>query len=148
MEIILLKDVEKVGKRGEVVNVRDGFGRNFLLPRALALPATRENEALIEREKKQTAERRARKKSKAEALAQKLESLRLRLEVEAGEKDKMFGSLTAQDLQEALAQKGISLDKKQFQLPEPLRSLGTHTVTLELDPEVRASLQVEVIKKT
>ena len=147
MEIILLKDIEKVGRRGEVVNVRDGFGRNFLFPSGLALPATRENQALIEREKKRAADRRARKKSEAEQLAQKLASLNLRLEVMVGEKDKMFGSVTAQDLQEALAQKGVSVDKKQFQLPEPLRSLGTHTVTVELDPEIKATLQIEVVKK-
>ena len=147
MEIILLKDVEKVGKRGEVVSVRDGFGRNFLFPSGFALPATRENQALIEREKKQALKRRSQKKGEAEQLAQKLASFSLRLEVEVGEKDKMFGSVTAQDLQEALAQKGVSLDKKQFRLPEPLRSLGKHTVIVELDPEIKANLQVEVTKK-
>ncbi len=147
MEIILLKDVEKVGKRGEVASVRDGFGRNFLFPRGLALPATRENRVLIEQETKRAEARASRKKSEADKLAQQLASLRLRIEVSVGEKDKMFGSVTPQDLQEALAQKGISLDKKQFRLSEPIRSLGMHPVTLELDSKVKATLQVEVTKK-
>ena len=147
MEIILLKDVERLGKRGEVASVQDGFGRNFLFPRGWALPATRENRALIERETKHAEARRAREKTKADKLAQQLASLRLRIEVSVGEKDKMFGSVTPQDLQEALAQKGISLDKKQFRLSEPIRSLGVHPVTLELDSEVKATLQVEVVKK-
>lgn len=147
MEIILLKDVEKVGKRGAVVHVRDGFGRNFLLPRGLALAATKENQALAERERKHGEARQARKKDEAEKLARELESLRLRVEVAAGEKDKMFGSVTPQDLQEALAKKGFPLDKKQFQLPEPIRSLGNYTVTVELEPEVKAALQVEVVRK-
>lgn len=147
MEIILLKDVEKVGKRGEVVSIKDGFGRNFLFPRGLALPATRQNQALIEREKKRADTLRARKKGEAEQLAQQLALLHLQVEAEVGEKDKMFGSVTPQDLQEALAKKGISLDKKQFRLSEPIRSLGVHPVTVELDSEVRATLQVEVTKK-
>lgn len=147
MEIILLKDLEKVGKKGEVVNVRDGFGRNFLLPSGFALPASRANRIQVEKEKKQAAGRRARKKAEAEQLAQKLASLRLRIEVAVGEKDQMFGSVTAQDLEEALRQKGVSLDKKQFFLAEPLRTLGVHAVSVELDPEVKATLQVDVIRK-
>lgn len=147
MEIILLKDIEKVGKRGEVVSVKDGFGRNFLLPRGLALPATRENQTLIEREKKRVEARASRKKSEAEQLARQLASLRLRIEAAVGEKDKMFGSVTPQDLKEAVAKQGISLDKKQFRLSEPIRSLGIHPVTVELDSEVKATLQVEVTKK-
>lgn len=147
MEIILLKDLEKVGKKGEVVNVRDGFGRNFLLPSGSALPASRANRIRVEKEKKQAAGRRARKKAEAEQLAQKLASLRLRIEVAVGEKDQMFGSVTAQDLEEALRQKGVSLDKKQFFLAGPLRTLGAHAVSVELDPEVKATLQVDVIRK-
>ena len=146
MEIILLKDVEKLGKKGDTVNVRNGFGRNFLLPKGLALPATIQNKARIEIEKKQAASRRARKQSEAEGIAQKIASLELRIEVSVGEQDKLFGSVTAQDVAEALSQKGIPIDKKQIHLPEPLRSLGKHKVDLELEQGVKAPLQVEIVR--
>jgi len=148
MEVILLKDVEKLGRKGEVVNVRKGYGRNYLFPRVLALPATRESKAWIESEKKRSTRRRAGKKQETEKLAGELSSLRLRLELAVGSKDKAFGSITAQDLVEALAGHGISLDKKQIRLPGPLKSLGTYEVTVELDPEVKPTLQVEVVKKS
>ena len=147
MEVILLKDVEKLGKRGEVVNVRDGFGRNFLFPQTLAIPATRQNRAFLETQKNHEAKRRSKKKQEAETLAEKLQSLTLTLEVAAGEKDKLFGSVTTQDLAEALARSGVSLDKKQFHFSEPIKSLGRHAVTVELEAHVKATLQVEVIKK-
>ncbi|MBI4116037.1 MAG: 50S ribosomal protein L9 [Candidatus Omnitrophica bacterium] len=147
MEVILLKDVEKLGKRGEVVAVRDGFGRNFLIPRSLALPATRVNKAFLEAEKKHASVRKTHKKEDAAKLAERIATLVLRLPVSVGEKDKLFGSITAQDLAEALKREGISIDKKQFRLEEPIRSLGAHKVTIDLEREVKATLQVEVIKK-
>jgi len=147
MEVILLKDVEKVGRKGEVIQVRDGFGRNYLLPRALALQATRETRAVIENEKKVTARRRTREKAAAETLAERLSSLKLAVEVEAGENDKLFGAVTASDLAEALKARGITVDKKQVLLPEPIKALGPHDVIVELDREVRPTLRVEVEKK-
>lgn len=146
MEIILLQDVDKLGKKGATVNVKDGFGRNFLLPRGLALPATRGNKTQVETQKKQAAGQLARKKTDAEALAQKAESLELKVEVTVGEKDKLFGSVTSQDIAKALSQKGISIDKKRIHLPEPLRSLGKHKVDLELEQGVKAHLQVEIVR--
>ena len=146
MEVILLKAVEKLGKRGEVVTVRDGYGRNLLFPRSLALPATRQNRAFLETQKLQAAKRKNQKREEAQTLAERFQSLKLRIEVTAGEKDKLFGSVTSQDVAEALAQKGISIDKKRIHLPEPIRSLGKHTVSLELESEVKAPLQVEIIK--
>ncbi len=146
MDIILLKDVEKLGKKGDAVNVLDGFGRNFLLPRGLALPATRENRSRAEAEKKRSASQKARQKAEAEGLAQKLGHVQLHIEVTVGEKDKLFGSVTAQDLADALARKGFSIDKKHIHLSEPLRSLGKHAVAVQLAPEVRASLEVELVK--
>lgn len=148
MEVILLKDVEKLGKRGEIVNVRDGFGRNFLIPRSLAIPASRQNRAFLETQKVQTAKRQTQKKQGAEALAQRLQALKLRMEMAVGEKDKLFGSVTTHDLAEALARQGVTLDKKQFHLPEPIRSLGPHPVTVELEAGVKVNLQVEVVKKS
>ena len=147
MEVILLKDVEKVGKKGEVVQVRDGFGRNYLLPRVLALQATRENRAGFENEKKSAVRRRGREKAAAEALSERLSALKLTVEVEAGEKDKLFGAVTASDLAEALKAQGVVVDKKQIVLPEPIKTLGLYEVALELDREVRPTLRVEVVKK-
>lgn len=146
MEIILLKDVEKLGKKGETVNVRAGFGRNFLLPGRLAVAATRENRNRVEAEKKQTAVQKARLKSEAEELGKKLACVQLKIEVKVGEKDKLFGSVTAQDVAEALSRQGFSIDKKQIHLPEPLRSLGKHAVPVVLAPEVKAPVEVELVK--
>ena len=147
MQVILLKDVEKLGKRGESLNVRDGYGRNFLIPLQLAVSATPENLKRTEIEKKLEAGRKARNREDAGKLAETLAALNLRFEVTAGEKNKVFGSITTQDLAKALAQKGISVDKKQFRLTEPLRTLGKHSVAIDLAPEVKATLQIEIVKK-
>ena len=146
MQIILLKDVDKLGKRGEVVNVRDGYGRNFLFPHGVALLATRENRARVEVEKKQATKKQAQRKEEAEKLAQKIESLQLRLPVKVGEKDKLFGSVTSQDLVKALEREEVRLNKKHILLPEPIRNLGKHEVGIELEAGVKARLRVEVVK--
>ena len=148
MQVILLKDIEKLGKRGESLNVRDGFGRNFLIPRQLAISATPENLKRSEIEKKLEAGRKARKREDAGKLAETLAALNLHFEVKAGEKNKVFGSVTTQDIAKALAQKGISVDKKQFRLTEPLRTLGKHSVAIDLAPEVKVTLQIEIVKKS
>ncbi len=148
MQVVLLKDVEKVGRRGDVVSVRGGFGRNFLIPRNLACPATKENVAFAETEKAHAARRKTRKKEEAEALAQKLAPVRLRIEVAVGEKEKIFGSVTAQDVAQALAREGFSVNKKHVQLAEPIKSLGPHSVTVELGAGVKANVAVEVVKKS
>lgn len=146
MEIILLKDVDKLGKKGDTVSVKNGFGRNYLFPQGFALPATRANKARTELEKKQAAGQRARKKAEADELAQKIAALQLRIGVSVGEKDKLFGSVTAQDVAGALSEKGFSIDKKHIHLPEPIRSLGQHKVDLELGQGVKAHLQVEIVR--
>ena len=148
MQVILLKDVEKLGKRGELVNVRDGFGRNFLIPRTLALPATPENRFWAEKRKKLEAGRKAHQRDDAEKLAQTLTATPLRFEVVVGEKEKIFGSVTAQEVAEALVKQGFSIDKKQIRLAEPLRSLGKHRVSVELAPEVKVTLEIEIAKKS
>lgn len=146
MEVLLVKDVEKLGRKGELVSVRDGFARNFLIPHALAVLATRENQRVAEGEKKRTALHAERKKKDSEKLAQQIASLRLILEVAVGEKEKLFGSVTPQDIAEALKRQGVVLDKKRIHLSEPIRSLGTHAVTIELEGDVKLTLQVEIIK--
>lgn len=149
MKVILLQEVEKLGARGTVVAVRDGFGRNFLLPRRLAVVATPETEAAFQKEKARSAERSAEAKEKADELARRLASLKLRLEVEKVGKDKkLFGSVTAQEVAESLALQGISLNRKKIIFAEPIRTLGTHSVTAKLHPQVKSTFQVEVVKKS
>lgn len=148
MQVILVKDVEKLGKKGESISVRDGFARNFLFPRSFAILATKENLKQAEIHQKLEAGRKERKKGEAEKLGEQVAGTLLKFQLKAGEKDKVFGSVTAQDLSEALAEKGIPVDKKHFRLTEPLRSLGKHGVTVELAPEVKVTLQVEIAKKS
>ena len=147
MELILLQDVEKVGRRGDLIQVRDGFGRNFLIPRSLAVPATPENRAAAEVLKKRAAAREVLKKGEAAETAERLQSLHLRIEAKVGDKDRLFGSVTAQDLSKAFREKGIPVDKRQIRLSEPLRTLGSHTVTVELAPEIKPTVSVEIVKK-
>ena len=147
MEVILLKDVEKVGRKGDVLRVRDGFGRNFLLPQGFALLSTRSNQKFIEEQKARTSKRRSAEKQKAEDQAEKLKELKLTVEAAAGEQDKLFGSVTADDIREALAKKGYLVDKKHIHLKEAIRTLGVHTASVEIYPQVKANISIEVIRK-
>ena len=148
MEVILLKDVEKVGRKGEVIRVRDGFGRNFLIPRSLALVSTRANQEFVEEQKVRAEKKRSKEKSQAEALADKLKQTKIIIEAQSGEQDKLFGSVTAEDIREVLAKKGFAIDKKQIHLTESIRSLGAHTVSVELFPHVKAAVTIEVVRKS
>ena len=145
--MILLKDVEKVGRKGDVLRVRDGFGRNFLLPQGLALLSTRANQRFVEEQKTRVSKRRAAERLKAEDRAEKLQELKLEIEAAAGEHDKLFGSVTAEDICEALAKKGYAVDKKLIYLKESIRTLGLHPVSVELYPQVKATVTVEVVRK-
>ncbi len=147
MELLLLQDVDKVGRKGDVVRVRDGFGRNFLIPRRLALPSTRANQKFVQEHKARAAKKQAATKFDAEEKAGKLNQLKLTVHAAAGEQDKLFGSVTAEDICEALAKKGYSFDKKQIHLKESIRSLGSHSVTVELFPHVKAAVTVDVVRK-
>ncbi|MBI3306512.1 MAG: 50S ribosomal protein L9 [Candidatus Omnitrophica bacterium] len=147
MEMILLRDVEKVGRKGEVVRVREGFGRNFLLPRGLALPSTDANQKFVEEQKRRAALRREKEKAQAEQTAAKIKKLKLIIEAKAGEGDKLFGSVTSEDICEALAKQSFEFDKKQIHLEEPIRSLGSHSFVLEVFPQVKVQAAVEVVRK-
>lgn len=144
---MLLKDVEKVGRRGDIVKVRDGFGRNFLIPRRLALPTTAASGRFLEEQKARSEKRKTKEKQQALSKAEKLAKMKIVLEVRAGEQDKLFGSVTAEDIREALERQGYSVDKKRIHLTEPIRALGTYPVTVELYPEVKGAVTVEVIRK-
>lgn len=147
MELILTENVEKVGRKGDVVRVRDGFARNFLIPRSLAVPATRANQEFVEEQRGRAQKRREKEKAEAQSLAEKLQAVKISIAAAAGEKDKLFGSITSEDICEALAKKGHTYDRKHVLLKEPIRSLGTFPVAIEIYPQVKATITVEVTKK-
>jgi large subunit ribosomal protein L9 len=146
MDLILLQDVEKIGKEGTVVRVKPGFARNYLLPRRLAVPATPEHQRAFEERKRQTARKQARLHQRAAGLKQKLESRSLTLKLNLGEGEKAFGSVTVHDIVEALAQEGVTLEKHAVQLPDPIKVLGIYEVPVRLHPEVTATLKLWVVK--
>jgi large subunit ribosomal protein L9 len=148
MEVILKEDVVNLGHRGDVVKVADGYGRNFLLPRKLALQATLANKAVIEQMKVAAARRSATEKAQAEELVTKLEPVVLVFTRKSGEQGQLFGSVTSADIAGELATKGFDIDRRKIQLNEPLKALGNFDVTLKLHREVSAKLKVRVIGET
>jgi large subunit ribosomal protein L9 len=145
MEVILKEDVINLGHRGDVVKVADGYGRNFLLPRKLALQATLANKAVIEQMKSSAARRSATEKAQAEALVAKLEPLVLSFTRKSGENGQLFGSVTSVDIAADLATKGFEVDRRKIQLAEPLKSLGEFSVAIKLHREVTAHVKVKVV---
>ena len=146
MDLILLQDVQKLGKEGAVVRVKPGFARNYLLPQRLALPATPDNLRILEERKRQAEAKVERIRKQAEALKHTLESRSLTLKLTLGENQTAFGSITTHDLLEALAHEGISLEKHAIQLPEPIKALGIYEVPVRVHPEVTATLKFWVVK--
>jgi len=147
MEIILREDVVNLGQRGEVVKVAEGYGRNFLLPRGLALVVNATNKAMIDRERKAHQARLAKEKAECEALAQRIAALRFVAPRKVGENDQLFGSVTAGDVATYLEGKGIEIDKRKVLLDEPIKKLGEHEVRIKLHPDVVAVLRLLVSKE-
>ncbi|HEV2964988.1 MAG TPA: 50S ribosomal protein L9, partial [Candidatus Angelobacter sp.] len=147
MEVILKEDVAKLGNRGDVVKVAEGYGRNYLLPRKLAIEASQSNKAVIEQMKQSAIRRSAVEKSDAEALAKQLEAVSLTFERKAGEKDHLFGSVTSSDVADALEKKGFNIDRRKIQLSEPLKSLGDFEVPIKLHRDTTAKVKVTVKKE-
>jgi large subunit ribosomal protein L9 len=147
MELILRDDVDKLGRRGDIVKVKDGFARNFLLPRGLGMPVTAANKAMIEKEKKANQARLAKEKAEFEQLAQRIGTLRFIAPRKVGENDVLYGSVTAGDVADFLKTKGIEIDKRKLQLDEPIKHLGEHELKIRLHPEVQASLKLLVTKE-
>ena len=147
MEVILRENVENLGKVGDVVKVKDGYARNYLLPQRLAYVATESNKRRIGREAEAIAARQATDKNKAEEFAARLAEVTLTFSVKVGEEDKLYGSVTSADIQEQLAQQGFEVEKRRIALPEPIRALGEFAVSLRLHPEVKPELQVTVVKE-
>jgi large subunit ribosomal protein L9 len=147
MEIILREKVEKLGTKGDIVRVSDGYARNFLLPKKLAVLATAPNIRQIEQEKAAAVRREAVEKQEAEALAQQLAKVSLNLTRKVGENDVLYGSVTSMDIAEALEAKGFSLDKRKIELSEPIKSLGKVDVPIKLHREVTAFVGLTVSKE-
>jgi len=144
MEVILKEDVVNLGHRGDVVKVADGYGRNFLLPRKLAMQATLANKAVIEQMKSASARRSATEKAQAEELVAKLAPVVLSFTRKSGENGHLFGSVTSSDIATDLATKGFEIDRRKIQLDEPLKAVGTFDVAIKLYREVTAHIKVNV----
>jgi large subunit ribosomal protein L9 len=147
MEVILKEDVNKLGSRGDVVKVAEGYGRNFLLPRKLAIEATNGNKAVIGQMKAASVRRSAKEKSQAEELAKQFEGLSVSFQRRSGEHDQLFGSVTSGDIAEGIAKKGINLDRRQIQLHDPLKTVGEFTIPVKLHKDVTAHLKVVIEKE-
>ena len=147
MEIILRADVQHLGKVGEVVKVKDGYARNYLLPKGLAYPATEANKKKIAHEGERLVKQQAADKAAAETEAARLAAVHLTFPVKVGEEDKLYGSVTASDIQRRLEELGVHVDKRKIDLPEPIRELGEFRVGLKIHPEVRPEVLVTVVKE-
>ena len=147
IEVILREDVKSLGKAGEMVRVKPGYARNFLLPRGLAFEATEGNKKRIAAETKARAVRDQAERGDAERAAATLGAVTLTLTGKAGEEGKLFGSITAQDIAEALAKAGHTVDRRRIEMDHPLKTLGHHTVRVRLHPDVHAELRVSVVSE-
>ncbi|MFL5496374.1 MAG: 50S ribosomal protein L9 [Gemmatimonadales bacterium] len=145
IELILREDVKSLGKAGEMVRVKPGYARNYLLPQGLAYEATEGNKKRIAAETKARASRQDAERTEAERAAAALGQVALTLTGKAGEEGKLFGSITTQDLADALARQGHQVDKRRIELDHPIKTLGHHTVAVRLHPEVHAEVHVSVV---
>src|SRR5271168_2375631 len=144
MEVILKEDVNNLGHRGDVVKVAEGYGRNFLLPKKLAMEANAANKAIIEQMKNAAVRRSAKEKSEAEALGAQLDAIALNFARKTGENDHLFGSVTSADIAQQLEENGFNIDRRKIHLDEPLKSLGDFLVPVRLHREVTAHLKVVI----
>jgi large subunit ribosomal protein L9 len=147
VKVILIENVDRLGNIGDVVTVKAGYARNFLLPQKLAKEASESNVKFLEALKKKRVLEEKKKLDLATVLAEKIAALDISIAAEAGEEDKLFGSVSSEMISEALAANGISIDKKDIILDEPIKKLGVFTVKARIHPEVKATLKISVIKK-
>jgi len=145
MEVILREDVKSLGKAGDLVRVKPGYGRNYLLPSGLAYEATEGNKKRIAAETRARSTRADAERADAQAQADRLGAVELTVTGKAGEEGKLFGSVTASDIAEALAAKGVEVDRRRIELDQPIKTLGRHTVGVRLHADVRAEIRVDVV---
>lgn len=146
MKVILQKDVEKIGTIGQILNVADGFARNYLIPQGLAVKAAENNIAHLEHQKKALSAKINKEKKDAEKLAQKLSDFSCTIAKKVGENEKLFGSVTSADIEEALTKEGFEISRKDIVLEEPIKALGVYTVLVKLPQAVEANLKVWVVQ--
>ena len=147
MEVILREEIEKLGRRGDVVKVAAGYARNYLLPKRLAVAANQSNKKIVEQEKQAYLRRESKEIGDANDLAKMMASVEVTITQKAGENDQLFGSVTAQDITAALEKAGYTIDRKKVNLAEPIKALGDYKVTVKLHREVAVELPVHVIKE-
>lgn len=147
MQVILKEDVKDLGRIGDIVEVKDGYARNFLIPRGLAVEANPKNIKALEHEKRKIQEAAKKLKSSAEDLKSRMEGKTIIIKAKAGEEDKLFGSVTAMDIAEALKKEGIDVDKKRIIIDEPIKRLGSYNVTVKIHPEISAQLIIQVVQE-
>ena len=146
MEVILVQDVPTVGERGNIIKVKNGYARNFLIPKGLAAPTGTGKAKHLAHQKKLVEDRRRREMKESERLAERLSSLELEIPVMVGEEDKLFGSVTTRDISEALSKKGFEVDRRKIELEDPIHALGVYTVQIRMGHEIVAKPKVWVVK--
>ncbi len=146
MKLLLKIDIDSLGRNGDIIEVKEGYARNFLLPKQKAVKATPENLRRFERENVNTQKKASKEKKQAENLAQSVEAISCTIPMKAGETDKLFGSVTSIDIERYLKEEGLEIDRKKIMLKEPIKSLGVYPVPIKLHPEVTANLKVWVVK--
>ena len=147
MEVILNQDVDKLGKNGTIVKVKDGFARNFLIPNELAIPLTPANLKKLEQNGVKKTLQLEKIKKESESIKERLEALSLTIPVLSQEEDKLYGSIASQDIMQALKEEGLDIDKNSIILDEPIKSLGIYEVPIKLHPEIIAKIKVWIVKK-
>jgi len=147
IRVILRETVDKLGKAGDLVKVKPGYARNYLIPRALAFPATRGNITRIEHERKAIVVHAAKTRKDIEAIAERLSALTIKIAKQAGEADKLYGSVTAKEIAEAVAKEGLSVDRKSLDIPSTIKALGEYTINAKLGSSVTASFKLVVEKR-
>jgi len=146
MKVILVREVEKFGKEGAVVNVADGYARNYLIPKGFAIEATKKNLRAYETRKRAWNLKHEKDLSEAKRFAEHLDQVTCKIARKVGEKEKLFGSVTSMDILEALKREKIEIDKKKILLDEPIKSIGNYSVPIRVHPEITAFLKIEVVK--
>ena len=147
MKVVLKDDVKNLGKMGQIADVADGFARNYLLPRGLAIEANTKNVKSMEHEKRIIQEKAKKIRNSALDLSQKISAMTLVIKAKAGEEGKLFGAVTTMDIAEQMKNEGVEIDKKRISLDEPIKRLGTYSVSVKVHPEVSTQLKVQVVEE-
>lgn len=147
MKVILRKNFDQIGKIGDVADVKDGYARNFLLPRKIAYPALEGNIRSLEEEKKQLAKKQVKELEEAQHLSSELEKVSVTIPVKVGEEDKIFGSVTAQMIAESLKEKGFDIDRRKIEIDEPIKALGIYSINVKLHSSVTAVVKTWVVRE-